>query len=201
LQDLLAQHGYGVVFGVVFLNNLGFPVPGDMMLLGAGLLAEKGTISLGAIVASGTAACFMGGNGAYGLGIWIGPHFSKKFLWFRFKSKRIERLEGFFKRHGAKAVFFARLVALLHPITGLLAGMGKMPWRPFLFFNLVGSAAYSLIYALTGYFFGSRWSVLKIWMGHIGLYALFFMIAMALLFLSLLLWNFFYAFFARVYSK
>ncbi len=201
LQALLADHGYGVVFLIVFLNNLGLPVPGDMMLLGAGLLAQQGILSLGMTIAVGTAACFLGGSGAYWLGFRFGIRLFKKMRWLQFTPKRAKGITDFFKKHGAKAVFFARFIALLHPVTGFLAGMGKTPWKPFLFYNLAGSAAYALIYSMAGSFFGERRELIKIWMGHIILYAVLFFVLVVILFLGLLFWNFIHAFFSAIYSK
>jgi membrane protein DedA with SNARE-associated domain len=185
LQALLAHQGYWVVFLVVFLNNLCFPVPGDTTLLGSGFLVGKGDLSLWAVVAAGTAGCFLGGNGGYWLGRRFGPRFLKKIQWLRINPRRMEHVERFFEKYGAKAVFFARFVALLHPLTGLLAGMWKTPFRPFLFFNLAGGFAYALLYTMAGYFFGQRWEIFKSWLGPAALYAV--VIAAALLVLGLFL--------------
>jgi membrane protein DedA with SNARE-associated domain len=66
--------------------------------------------------------------------------------------------ERFFKRHGDKTVFIARFIFLFPPVVvNLLAGMAKMPWRNFLFYNLTGSAGYTTTYILIGYFFGKEW--------------------------------------------
>jgi membrane protein DedA with SNARE-associated domain len=172
LQDLLAHQGYWVVFSVLFLNNLCLPVPGDSMLLGGGFLAQRGILSLWAVIAVGTGGCFLGGNGGYWIGLRFGRRFLKKATWLQVTPERIKKLERFFEKYGAKTVFFARFVALLHPVTGLLAGMGKTPFRPFLFYNLAGAFAYSTLYALVGYFFGQRWELFKSWMGPAALYTI-----------------------------
>jgi membrane protein DedA with SNARE-associated domain len=79
--------------------------------------------------------------------------------------------EQFFKRHGAKTVFIARFIFLFPPVVvNLLAGMSKMPWRTFLFYNITGSAAYSTTYILIGYFFGKQWKLLEAGLGHTALY-------------------------------
>ena len=181
LQSLLAHHGYWIVFLAVFFNNLGLPIPGDMTILWAGFLGQRGDLSLWAVIAAGTAGCFLGGDGAYGIGRGFGHHVLKKIRWLQVEPQRVEHVEHFFKSYGAKAVFLARFVALLHPVTGLLAGMGKTPWRPFLFYNLAGSAAYAALYALGGYFFGQKWEAFKTWMGPIALYVFLLVLALLLL--------------------
>jgi undecaprenyl-diphosphatase len=184
-----------VVFPVVFLNNLCFPVPGDTTLLGAGFLVGKGHLSLWAVIATGTAAAFLGGNGGYWLGSRFGPWLLKKIHWLQITPQRVQQVEGFFEKYGAKAVFFARFVALLHPVTGLLAGMWKTPLRPFLIYNLAGSAGYATVYTLVGYFFGQRWERFKSWAGPAALYVV--LIAVAILILGLFLRRSIHAFFSR----
>jgi membrane protein DedA with SNARE-associated domain len=70
-------------------------------------------------------------------------------------------------------------------VVNLLAGMSKMPWRTFLFYNLTGSAVYSTSYVLIGYFFGKQWKLLKAWLGPGPLYlilAAIILIVLAMLF-------------------
>jgi membrane protein DedA with SNARE-associated domain len=186
LGALLAHQGYWVIFFVIFINNLGLPIPGDSMLLGGGFLAGKGILAGWAVVLTGMAACFLGGNGSY----WIGLRYSRRFFlkemgWFRVTPKRVKQAEYFFEKYGAKAVFFARFVSLLHPVTGLLAGMGKTPLRPFLFYNFAGAGAYALLYTLAGYFFGQRWEHFKSGIGPVALYGILVAVALLVLFLFL----------------
>ena len=199
LQSLLAHNGYWVGFIVLFLNNIGFPVPGDTVLLAGGFLVGKGILSFWIVVVMGTAGCFLGGCGGYWLGIRFGRRFLKKITWFRVTPERLKRMDHFFEKFGPKVDFFARFVALLHPVTGLLAGMWKTPLRPFLFYNLAGSAAYALIYTLAGYFFGQKWQIFKSWLGPVAFYAL--LITAALLFLALFLRHSVRSFFESFSSK
>lgn len=155
------------------------------MLLGGGFLAQKGVLSMWAVVATGTSACFLGASGGYWLGLQVGRRALKKIRWLQVKPERVEQGERFFEKYGPKVVFFARFVALLHPVIGLLAGMWKTPWRPFLFYNLAGAFCYTLLYTLAGYFFGEKWEAFKSWLGPVALYAI--LIVAALLTLGLFL--------------
>ena len=79
--------------------------------------------------------------------------------------------EQFFKRHGPTDVLIARFIPLFPPVAAnLLAGMGKMSWRIFLFYNITGSAAYTVTYILIGYFFGKKRKLLEVWLGPTALY-------------------------------
>jgi membrane protein DedA with SNARE-associated domain len=193
LHSLLVHNGYWVVFVVVFLNNLCFPVPGDTTLLGGGFLANRGILSLWAVIATGTGACFLGGCGGYWIGLRYGRRLLKKIRWLQIAPEKVRQLEQFSQKFGPKAVFLARFVALLHPVIGLLAGMWKTPFRPFLFFNLLGALAYATLYALVGYFFGQKWEIFKSWIGPVAFYG--FLIAAALLTLGMFLRHAVQAFF------
>ena len=163
--------GYLLVFIVVFLNNIGVPLPGDSILLGAGFILGKSAFSMWQPMAAGTAACFLGGVWSFWLGRKLDQSGLNKSRWLHLTPQRVAWIERFFKRHGARAIFIARFVALLPPIAAnLMAGMAKMPWRIFLFYNFTGSAIYATSYILIGYFFGKKWELLKAWLGPTALY-------------------------------
>jgi membrane protein DedA with SNARE-associated domain len=174
LHDLLPHiphYGYVLVFIVAFLNNLGLPLPGETILLGAGFVLGKTADSLWQPVVAGTAACFLGGICVFGLGRRLGRGGLEKIRWLHLTSERMKWPERFFKHHGAKTVFIARFIFLFPPVVvNLLAGMSKMPWRTFLSYNLTGSAAYSTTYILIGYYFGKQWKLLEAWLGSTALY-------------------------------
>jgi membrane protein DedA with SNARE-associated domain len=155
----------------VLLNNLGLPLPGETILLGAGFILGKAAGSLWQPMAAGTAACFLGGCCSFWLGRRLGQGSLEKIHWLHLTPERLKWPERFFKRHGVKAVFIARFIALFPPVAAnLLAGMAKIPWRSFLFYNLTGSAAYTISYILIGYFFGKKWKQLEAWLGPTALY-------------------------------
>ena len=170
----IPHYGYALVFIVAFLNNLGFPLPGETILLGAGFVLGKTADSLWPPVVAGTVACFLGGICAFWLGRGLCQGGLEKIRWLHLTAERLKWPERFFTRHGAKTVFIARLIFLFPPVVvNLLAGMSKMPWRTFLFYNLAGSAAYATVYTLIGYYFGKEWKVLETRLGPTGLYLIF----------------------------
>ena len=199
LQSLLTNYGYWAIFLVLFLNNVGLPVPGNSLLLWAGLLVGEGTLSLWGTVGIATAACFIGTDCGYWLGRRYGRHLLENIHWLRLTHKRFRHMEHFFKRYGSKGVFFARFVALLHPVIGILAGMGKTPGRSFLYYNLAGSAVYALLYTLAGDYFGQRWGFLNVWKVHTALYFLLFIII--LIFLNLFWRHHVYTFFGHPFYR
>jgi membrane protein DedA with SNARE-associated domain len=174
LHSLLPQiphYGYVLVFIVVFLNNIGFPLPGETILLGAGFILGQTADSLWEPTAAGTAASFLGGICAFGLGRRLGHENLARFHWLHLTPQKVEWPQRYFKRHGAKAVFIARFIVIFPPVAAnVLAGMTKMSWRSFLLYNLTGSAAYTVTYILIGYFFGRKWKLIEAWLGPTALY-------------------------------
>jgi membrane protein DedA with SNARE-associated domain len=178
----LNHYGYVLVFIVVLLNNIGVPLPGETLLLGAGFILGQSAGSLWEPTVAGTAASFLGGIGAFWAGRRLGHGGLEKIHWLHLTPQRMEWPQRYFKRHGAKAVFIARFIAIFPPFAAnLLAGMTKMPWRVFLLYNLTGSAAFTTTYILAGYFFGKKWKLLEAWLGPTALYLILAGIALVVL--------------------
>jgi membrane protein DedA with SNARE-associated domain len=193
----IPHYGYALVFIVVFLNNIGVPLPGETILLGAGFVLGKAAGSLWQPMAAGTAACFLGGICSFWLGLRLG-HGS--FHWLHLTPERLKWPERLFKRHGAKTVFIARFIFLFPPVAvNLLAGMAKMPWRIFLFYNLTGSAAYTTCYILIGYFFGKKWKLLEAWLGPTTFYLI--LAGIAFIVLGVIFRHSLSPFLTRLFSK
>jgi len=148
-----------IVFILTFLNSMGFPLPGEPILFGAGFILGKKGILPGGPIAAGITACVLAGEIAFWLGRRFGHSHFRKIHWLHLTPEKFEWMEQFFKRYGAKMVFIARFIALIPPpMPNLLAGMAEMRWRVFIFYNLAGSVVYVTGYILLGYLFGKQWN-------------------------------------------
>jgi len=196
----IPHYGFVLVFIVVFLNNLGFPLPGETILLGAGFVLGKTAEPLWQPLVAGIVACFLGGICAFWMGRRLGHGRLEKIRWLHLTHERLKWPERFFKHHGAKAVFITRFIFLFPPVAvNLLAGMAKMPWRTFLFYNLTGSAAYTTTYILIGYYFGKEWKWLVARLGSTALYLI--LAGLVLMVLGVIYRKALSAFIARHFSK
>jgi membrane protein DedA with SNARE-associated domain len=194
------RYGFVLVFIVIFLNNLGVPMPGKSILFGAGFILGKTEGSLWQPMVAGAAACFLGGICAFCLGLRLGHGGLEKIHWLHLTSERLKWPEQFFKRHGAKAVFIARFIPLFPPVAvNLLAGVAKMRWRIFLFYNLANSIVCGTSYILIGYFFGKRWKQLEAWLGPVALYLI--LAGMALFVLGVVFRHFISKLWVRFFLK
>src|ERR671933_510124 len=167
LLSLIGHYGYLVVFFGVMLESTGVPLPGETILLAAGVMVQRGHLDLGYTIAFGIAGAVVGDQ----IGYWVGRKGGRPFVlrWGRYvfiTPERLSRAEAFFERHGGKAVFLARFFSGLRVFGALIAGMSRMRWGTFLLYNALGGAAWATMVVLMGYFLGSSLSLVERWMGR-----------------------------------
>ncbi len=161
---------YASLFILVGLESLGIPLPGETALLSAAALAALGHLSIWAVVGTATAGAVIGDNAGY----WIGRRWGIALLRrygrvLHLDESHLERARGFFDRHGAKAVFFGRFIALLRTWAAVLAGVGRMPYRTFMLYNALGAACWSALFGALGYTFARALPQLERSVGRAGL--------------------------------
>jgi membrane-associated protein len=147
--------GYPVLFVLIAIETMGIPVPGETALITAGVLASRGHLDIAAVIAVAAAAAIAGDN----VGFLIGRKLGRRVLlargpFERHRHRVIEIGEPFFERHGPKAVFLGRWVAGLRITSAWLAGVNRMPWLTFLFWNALGGIAWAASIGLLAYFAG-----------------------------------------------
>ena len=153
--DLPANVGYAAVFALIAVETMGIPVPGETALIGAALLAHEGQMSIVVLVALAAAAASKGANRGVARGPPGGrPQFARPGPFHAHRLKVLEHGEPFFARHGPKAVFLGRWVSGLRIASAWLAGMNRMEWPTFLFWNALGGIAWAASIGLGVYFLG-----------------------------------------------
>jgi membrane protein DedA with SNARE-associated domain len=159
LRAFVADYGYWAVALTLLCENAGLPVPGESTLLLASFLAySEHRLHLGWIIVVATCAATLGDNIGYVLGHYGGrPLLDRYQRVFRISQATLLRGEDMFARYGAAAVFFARFVFGLRVFAGPLAGVLRMHWRKFAFFNFMGATLWVTTIAGAGYLFGQHW--------------------------------------------
>jgi membrane-associated protein len=153
--DLPANVGYAAVFALIAVETMGIPVPGETALIGAALLAHDGQMSIVVLVALAAAAAIIGDNVGFAIGRKGGRRlFARPGPFHHHRLKVLEHGEPFFARHGPKAVFLGRWVSGLRIASAWLAGMNRMEWPTFLFWNALGGIAWAASIGLGVYFLG-----------------------------------------------
>jgi membrane-associated protein len=162
LRGVLATWGpwtYVLLFAII-LCETGLVVtpflPGDSLLFAAGAMAALYPDDLNVALLLGllSVAAILGDTINYSLGRWLGPGAFKIDRWF-LKHEHLERTQQFYERHGGKTIVLARFVPIVRTFAPFVAGVGKMNYPQFLFYNVVGGIAWVVICTLAGYFFGN----------------------------------------------
>jgi membrane-associated protein len=159
LVTLIKTVGYLGLFGIVFAESgllIGFFLPGDSLLFTAGFLASQGFLDIRILAPLMFIAAVTGDSVGYAFGKRAGPRIFKRQDSLLFHQDHLMRAQLFFEKHGGKTIILARFVPIVRTFAPILAGAGKMDYRTFLFFNIVGGALWALGLTVLGYYLG-RW--------------------------------------------
>ena len=167
LQDLVTSYGYWAVAGVVALESMGIPLPGEAVLIMASVYAgaHDGNITL--VIAAAAAGAIIGDNIGYVLGREFGYRLLLRFgSYLGLTESRVKLGQYLFLKHGTKVVFFGRFIAVLRVLAAFLAGVNRLAWRRFLVANAAGGILWATLIGLAAYTFGKGMSNMQ---GPIGI--------------------------------
>jgi len=161
LSGIIQEYGvwtYLILFLIVFCET-GLVVtpflPGDSLLFAVGTFAALGALDLGLVIALLSAAAILGDSVNYAIGARIGPRVFRR-EGVRFLNRRhLERTHDFYERYGAKTIVIARFVPIVRTFAPFVAGIGRMRYGYFLFYNVAGALLWILSLVLGGYLFGN----------------------------------------------
>jgi membrane protein DedA with SNARE-associated domain len=164
--------GYLFIFLGAFLENsifLGLIIPGETIMILGGFYAAQKALNIYQVIIISFVGGVLGGQAGYFLGLEGRKVFIKKYE-KRFNiDLRFAQVEQFFKNHGPKTILFSRATAFLRAIAPFVAGSSKMPYKSFLFWDVLGAAIWSVTIPLVGYYFGQNWEVIIDNLGDFGL--------------------------------
>jgi len=168
LHALLEAWGpwtYVLLFAII-LCETGLVVmpflPGDSLLFAAGAMAALYPDDLGIVplLVLLSIAAILGDTINYFLGRWVGPKAFSLNTWF-LKHEHLEKTQAFYDRHGGKTIVLARFVPIVRTFAPFVAGVGKMHYPTFLWFNVAGGILWVVLCTVAGYFFGNIEAVKK----------------------------------------
>jgi membrane-associated protein len=153
--DVAETVGYPIVFALIAIETMGIPVPGETALVTAGIVASRGRLEIEVVILLAACAAILGDN----VGFAIGRKLGRKLLTapgplLHHRRRVIAIGEPFFDRHGPKAVFLGRWVSGLRITAAWMAGVTRMRWPTFLFWNALGGIAWATSIGLLAYFVG-----------------------------------------------
>ena len=161
LVVLVQQYGvwiYAILFAIIF-SETGFVVtpflPGDSLLFVAGAVAAVGGMNIVILLALLVVAAASGNMLNYHIGRYIGPRVFKWENSLFFNTSALQKTEAFYEKHGGKTLVISRFLPLFRTFAPFVAGVGKMDYLRFCFFNLIGAGLWVISLLLAGYFFGN----------------------------------------------
>lgn len=158
LISLIKTVGYLGLFGIIFAESglfFGFFFPGDSLIFTAGFLASQGFLNLPFLILIIFLGAVLGDSFGYGFGRKVGPAIFKKEDSFFFHKDHLERSRRFYEKHGGKTIILARFMPFVRTFAPILAGVGKMNYPLFLFYNVFGGLLWSAGLSSLGYFLGA----------------------------------------------
>jgi len=157
LDQLILWGGYLLLVGIVFTETgllVGFFLPGDSLLITAGLLAGMGSLNIWWLNGVVIAAAILGDSTGYAIGRRLGPRIFTRPKSMLFNPKHVQRTQRFYENYGAKTIVIARFVPIIRTFAPVLAGVGSMRYRRFLTYNVVGGIGWVVSMTLAGYLLG-----------------------------------------------
>lgn len=161
MAEIIQAYGvwtYLILFIIVFCETglvIAPFLPGDSLLFTAGLFAAQGSLDIKILLSILFIAAVLGDTANYWIGYTIGPKiFSQEKV--RFLNKEyLNRTHKFYEKHGGKTIILARFIPIIRTFAPFVAGIGKMSYKKFLAYNLIGGVFWITLFTLGGFYFGN----------------------------------------------
>jgi membrane-associated protein len=157
VETMVAVGGLSAMTAIVFAETglmVGFFLPGDSLLVTAGVFAAKGNLNIVWLNVLLIAAAIVGDTVGYWIGRKAGPALFNRPRSRFFNPAHLRRAHDFYEKHGGKTIIIARFMPIVRTFAPVVAGMGKMEYRRFISFNVFGGALWVLSMTLIGYYLG-----------------------------------------------
>jgi membrane protein DedA with SNARE-associated domain len=157
LAPTLRHYGYFAVAGVLLLENIGLPVPGETMLIAASLYAATGQLNIVLVGIIAVLASTAGSAIGYAIGVYGGRPLAERYGKYVFlTAERLDKTEVFFKRRGWAVVLLGRFVEGVRQAAGIIAGISDMKFPTFLLYTVIGAALWVATWSTVGELAGSH---------------------------------------------
>ncbi len=158
VKGLIEWGGLFLVTAIIFAETglfFGFFLPGDSLLVTAGIFARTGQISIGWLLTVAAAAAILGDQVGYAIGFKAGHALFKREDSLFFKRKHLLRAHDFYEKYGAKTIVIARFVPIVRTFAPAVAGAAEMPYKRFVSYNIIGGLLWVMGMAGGGYWLAS----------------------------------------------
>ena len=160
--NTVGDWGYLGIFIMMAIESSFIPFPSEIVMIPAGYLAYKGEMNLFFVLLSGFGGSMIGAWVNYFLAMSLG----RKVLYayghyFFMKPEALDKMEVFFRKHGAVSTFTGRLIPGIRQLISIPAGLSKMSFALFSLYTFLGAAIWSTVLVLLGYFLGENEGLIK----------------------------------------
>lgn len=159
VEQLVETVGYTGLFLIVFAETgllVGFFLPGDSLLISAGLVASRGHLDVWILIPLLIVAAVAGDATGFQIGKHLGPRIFKRDDSRWFHRRHLEKAKAFYDKHGGKTIVLARFLALIRTFAPTVAGAAGMRYPKFAFYNIFGGVLWVVSMVLGGYWIGSK---------------------------------------------
>ena len=157
VETLVRVGGLTAMTLIVFAETglmVGFFLPGDSLLVTAGVFAAQGKLNLWLLMGVLVVAAIVGDTVGYWIGHKAGPALFRRPKSLLFNPKHLRRAHDFYEKYGGQTIILARFMPVVRTFAPVVAGMGGMEYRRFLSFNVFGGFLWVVSMTLIGYFLG-----------------------------------------------
>jgi membrane-associated protein len=157
VENLIRVGGLTAMTAIVFAETglmIGFFLPGDSLLVTAGVFAALGQLNIWAVNGLLIVAAIVGDTVGYWFGRRVGPALFRRPKSLLFNPDHLRRAHDFYEKHGGKTIIIARFMPIIRTFAPIVAGMGEMEYRRFLSFNVFGGLFWVISMTGIGYFLG-----------------------------------------------
>ena len=157
VESMVRAGGLTLLVVIVFVETglmVGFFLPGDSLLVTAGLFAARGDLSMWSLIVLLSLAAIAGDTVGYGIGARAGPRVFTREDSFWFNKKHLATTRDFYDRHGAFTIVIARFLPIVRTFAPVVAGVGAMSYPRFLSYNVFGGIGWVLSMTCAGFFLG-----------------------------------------------
>jgi membrane-associated protein len=158
LEELIRWGGLTVLIIIVFAETgllVGFFLPGDSLLITAGLIAAQGYLDIFVLNVTLILAAIIGDQVGYLFGRKTGPRLFNRENSLLFKKDHLIKAKEFYEKYGGRAIIYARFVPFARTFAPIVAGIGQMDYRKFVTYNIAGGILWVTSMTLLGYYFGN----------------------------------------------
>ncbi len=158
VKNIIEWGGLLAIGTIVFVETglfFGFFLPGDSLLVTAGIVAATGHLPLISLLISATLCAILGDQLGYLIGYKTGEFLYSRKNSFFFKQEHLEKTHQFYEKYGPKTIVLARFVPIVRTFAPAVAGMANMEYKKFVVYNVLGGILWVMLTVLGGFFIGS----------------------------------------------